>query len=65
VTERTEELSDHQWVAIDVAAEALGVTEGQARRIAKKDHWRHDHGWPRAYNFGDIVKSHKKRKETP
>lgn len=63
MTERTDELSDFQWVAIDVAAEALGVTEGQARRIAKKDHWRHDHGWPRAYNFADIRKSHTNRKK--
>lgn len=42
------------WVAIDVAAAALGVTIKRAYKLAHRDHWRHTPTKPRGYLMTDI-----------
>ncbi|CAD5999351.1 hypothetical protein [Agreia sp. COWG] len=62
MSERTDALSPQQWVAIDVAAEALGVSKQTAYRLALTQKWRHDHGWPRGYSLQDIRTTHTQRR---
>jgi hypothetical protein len=50
------------WVAIDVAAAALGTTTRLTYKLARKDKWRHTPTKPRAYLMQDIQTTAKKRK---
>lgn len=57
------DIADAVWVGVDVAAEALGVTERQVRRIAKTAGWRMAPGtYPTQYLFNDIRTTYQARK---
>lgn len=59
-------IADAAWVAIDVAAEALGISIKQAYRIAKTDQWRTAPGhYPKQFLFNDIRTTYQTRKATP
>lgn len=51
------------WVAIDVAALALGVTERRAYKLARTDHWRATPTRPRGYLMHDINNTRLRRKK--
>lgn len=54
--------TDGVWVAIDVAALALGVGEKRAYQLSKSEGWRTSPGKPRGYLIDDIKKTARQRK---
>lgn len=62
---------DHVWVAIDVAAEALGCSVRRAQTIANQESWRRSLGRatgrrgrrPRQYFWPDIVTTYNRRRD--
>ncbi|MEO6115987.1 MAG: hypothetical protein ABIP33_06345 [Pseudolysinimonas sp.] len=54
--------ADNHWVALDVVAEALDVSEKQARRIAEQEDIRTSPTRPRQYLWADVVTTAHRRK---
>lgn len=57
-------VGDAQWVAIDVAAEALNISKRRAYELARQDHWRCTRRRPKQYLFADIRNTYSERKNT-
>lgn len=52
-----------QWVTLDVAMEALGISKRRARELATSEGWRIAPGTrPRQYAFADIRRTYQHRR---
>jgi hypothetical protein len=64
--DRIDEIGDAVWVAVDVAMEALGISQRRVYQLAKQEGWRTAAGhYPKQFLFQDVRTTYLKRKATP